>query len=546
MKKHTKFVTLLLALAMLMVTALPLTAFAAGENGSITITPPVNHTLADTDFNAYKLFDVTVGGTAPNYSFAYTPVQPAVDNFLAKPGMSKYGANADAFLKWLQAARTEDEIIGLAKDLTANKGLFTAISATAAAPNVKINNLDYGYYLVTGAATRDGQKVISRSMLVTVPTLVYTNNAVTGTTKDAQVKLKAEAPEIDKEVWNDDCDPAAGIKNSWDDWTDANIGKTVEFKLTSKVPDMAGYDRYTFAVHDTMSKGLTFGGANKVTIKLVKAGENDIIVDPYQYTVTTSPATDTSGAYAGGTKIDIAFPNFKEDFEDFTGWTIEILYEATLNENAVVGAPGNPNKVNLEYSNNPYDEDDKGKTPDKEVKVYTFELKIFKYTGVDTPLAGAEFELSPKTGANTYGAAIKFVKLTGDPNYDYRVAMPGEAGDTVLVSNANGLVRIEGLDAGEYGLKETKAPDGYNLIPGWITTIIVHKAPFQGESSLTVGSLTGQEQVSVLNNAGGTLPGTGGIGTYIFFGLGGAMALLLCVALVAYRKKKALEALDAE
>ena len=529
MKKHTKFVTLLLALAMLMVTALPLTAFAAGENGSITIIPFENHILDAGDFNAYKLFDVTVGGTAPNRSYAYKPVA-AVADFLAQPGMAdKYGANADAFLQWLQK-QSGNEVIELAKDLTTNKALFTAIPATQDGPKVKIDNLDFGYYLVTGAAGRDGQKVINRSSLVTIP--CPNCNDIK---KDLEITHKSEVPEIDKEVYNHNT-------SDWADWTDVNVGDTVKFKLTSRVPYMSGYDKYTFIVHDTMSKGLTFDPDSVVIAqtRTIHGFTEREPIDPSKYTVTTSPATDTSGPYVGGTKIDIEF----NSFNNTNYWELEILYEATLNEHAIVGAPGNPNKVYLEYSNNPYDETSKGKTPEEEVIVYTFDMKIYKYTGElpGTPLPGAEFELSPKTG-DGYGDAIAFIKLPAGGTYDYRVAKPNEAGaTTVLVSNADGLIRIEGLDAGEYGLKETKAPDGYNLLPGWITTVIVHKAPFEGNSSLTVDGLADQQQMNVLNNAGGKLPGTGGIGTYIFFGLGIAMALLLATAFVAYRKKKTLDA----
>jgi len=535
MKKRNKFLTLLLALITLIAAALPMTAFAAGENGVITIDPPANHTIAAADFNAYKLFDVKVSA-APPISYAYTAV-PGVDQFLAQTN-GKYGANADAFLQWLQdSARTEAEIIALAKDLTANKSLFGALSATQASSSVKFSGMDYGYYLITGAGTRDGQKVISRSMLVLVPALVRdANNAVTGTTKDVQIKLKAEAPAIDKKVENHN---VPGV----DTWTDINIGDTVKFQLTSKVPDMTGYDKYTFIVYDTMSKGLTYKDGS-VVVKL-KDGANEItLTKSADYDVTvTAPAPGAVGEYANGTQIKIDFIGFI-NLKDKTGYTIEITYEATLNENAVVGKPGNPNKAQLEYSNNPYDEDSKGKTPETEVKVYTFDMVIYKYTGEKLPgtaLAGAEFELREKGKTDT----IKFVKLTNDPNYDYRVALPGEAGaDATLVSGADGKIRIKGLDAGEYELKETKAPDGYNVIPGWITGIEIVKDA-NGDGQLQISG-SPEQSVNVQNNTGGTLPGTGGIGTYIFFGLGGAMALLLIAGFLVYRKKKALGALDAE
>jgi len=582
--KHSKFFALILTLTLLLVTALPLTASAASmaSDGSITIRPPGILVLDAADFSAFKLYNVTgITGTAPNYRFAYEPT-PAVIGFLkglSATQRSAYGvttdpntgaaaeaAAAEEFRIWLQLKQeTHDDpaIVALARVMV-NAGVFSTGGINTAAKqadgSIKFTGLDYGYYLVTGKGLpvedppgppegAHSEKVISRGMLVNVPGLTRNNsNIVNGWDKDVSIKLKADAPKIDKEVWNHNYGTTPKDAPGWKDWTDVNIGDTVYFKHTATVPDMTGYDSYQFIVHDIMSRGLTFTAPGNMTVSLVKTGMTTRTLSrPADYTVTAAPATvaNATSEYFGGTKITITFVDF-EQWNAYAGGYVEIIYEAVLNENAIIGKPGNPNKVWLEYSNNPNDGGvGTGETPEDEVRVYTFDMKIYKYTGDTVPgtkLPGAEFELSRKTGATTYGPPLAFIELTGDPDYDYRLAKPGETPTTTtLITNADGYIRIKGLDAGEYGLKETKAPPGYNLLPGWITSVIVHEAPNAGDSHLLVGAASEQQQVvNVQNNAGGQLPGTGGIGTCVIFGAGGLMALLLCTAYAVYRKKKTL------
>jgi len=588
------------------------------RDGTITIQPNSILALDAADFKAYKLFDVArVTGNATNgYQFGYEPVQAVKAFLMGLPSATAYGltpadfpinagnvdAKAEVFRKWLQDGYEEtfdeDDIIALAKVMI-NSGAFSAdaIPAAKIGQNIVFGDgsinpgLDYGYYLVTGAGKAHNDpvtpaephegKVISRGMLVNVPELVYAANHaydpdyVTGWTKDTVRKLKADAPKIDKKVWYHDNTntgypyngtdaPASVAAPGWQDWTDVSIGDTVYFKHVSGVPDMTGYDIYQFIVHDYMSPGLTFdsGSVNVYiggsTTPLNNTGNAYYTVDTDD--VPTSTVKHPTAAYANGTYITI---NFKpEEFVKFTyNAAIVITYTAKLNERAVIGAgdltpPGNPNKVWLEYSNNPNDGGggSTGETPEDEVIVYTFDLKIFKYTGdleqgeLDEGyfvLPGAEFELRRKTGATTYGALLTFVKLpTGNP-YDYRVAVAGDSPTTtILVSQADGYIRIKGLDAGVYELKETKAPVGYNLVPGYVTIIkIEHHDGTGGYKVYANGDET--NVVNVENNTGGTLPGTGGIGLLIFLGVGSAMAVLLTVAYAIYRKKKILGTLKA-
>ncbi|MCL2106412.1 MAG: SpaH/EbpB family LPXTG-anchored major pilin [Oscillospiraceae bacterium] len=632
--KKSKLLAGILALAVLAAFALPVTVSALTgpmeSDGSITITPPPSHSILATDFEAFKLFNIMeITGNATNgYQFAYEPM-PAVEEFLKIVGSGSYGvtsnpngtplqlaAACEQFRQWLQDGYEEtlDEvvIIALAKAMVNSGALVpgTGIPAEQDGFNIKFDppvpapqGLDYGYYLITGSGLRTDpngphtdpndpqltKNVISRAMLVNVPSLTRDiNGDVNGWNQDVTIKLKADAPKIDKEVWYHDQaesdqpyngagSPANVNDPGWRDWTDVSIGDTVYFKHITAVPDMTGYDAYKFVVHDTMSKGLTFNPSSlKIFLTFGSATPVEIPAGTSAspnttYTLTTAATAATDG-YAGGQDITITFNNFivlmdrnldnSPKPNDRTGWAIEITYTAMLNEHAVIGAPGNPNKVKLEYSNDPNSTSSgnpgtTAETPEDEVIVYTFDLEIYKYTGellTGTALSDAEFELKPRKGGTDsvpeYDEAISFVALTkpNTGNYDYRVAQPGDTTTTTtLITNADGVIRIKGLDAGKYGLEETKAPTGFNL-PGWTTAIqIIHNGA--GDSDLIAqvdedGTLAATQKVNVLNNTGGQLPGTGGVGVYIFFGVGSVMAVLLTAAYVVYRRRKTLNALN--
>ena len=594
MKKH-KFLKPLLVLVIILALALPMSAVAspptsAGDNGKIIISPPQGHVLSAEEFHAFELFTLTgINVIGETKEYVYSPTNDVVE-FMKVSGMpEKYGATgltgaeaAEAFRVWLQTETLdENDIIALAKDLTANAGSYNAISTNELDSNGRVvfDDLNYGYYLVLGGSLpvdpkngNHSENVISRGMLVNIPDKDGKSTA--------EVDLKADSPTIDKEVWFHNPEgsnlaydgvgaPVGGSDPGWQDWTDVSIGDTVHFKLESTIPDMTGYEKYTYIVHDTLSPGLTYDHSNSgMQIRLVKDGETPVtLYDESDYEVTAvSPDPNlTTGEYSGGTTIEITFIDFIE-LNNYEGWNVEITYKATLNEDAKVAANGNPNKVKLEYSNNPGWIDDgtkgpTGETPEDEVKVFTFDMEIFKYTGdiagEHIALEYAEFQLVRVTAdENSEDDIVYFIAYSED-GYDYRVVSPAErAADLelppedmkttdILVSGTDGKIRIKGLDAGEYKLKETKAPLNYNLMLGWIEDIEITKDDSPQGYTLTVGGVL-ENAVNVQNNTGGQLPGTGGIGTYIFFGVGGLMAILLVAIFLLHRKKKALDILDAE
>ena len=307
------------------------------------------------------------------------------------------------------------------------------------------------------------------------------------TTPNVTIKEKNGQPTIEKEVKNGD---------AWGTTNDAKIGDTVEFKITIHVE--AGAQSYK--VTDTMEKGLSFISGS---VKIDNEALNDNI------------ATLTLKQNDGDPTFTLAFAD--SYVANKVGQDIVVTYTATLNENAVVA--GNKNSATLHYSNK--------QTVNKETTTYTYEFDPLKVDGADHKLLnGAEFKLYD---AENGGSVIKVVPVAGG----YRVANGDETGavDTIKV---DGKVHISGLDKTTYWLEETKAPDGYNKLTERKPVNLTN-----GSNNTTLTSDTWSEAdhgVAVENNAGAILPGTGGMGTTLFYVIGGGLMVAAVVLLVTKKR----------
>ena len=550
MKKLKKVLSI--ALTLMMLTALmALPAMGAGTDGSITITPPSGFSIIGQEFTIIRIFDADVTpGTPP--TAAYT-LNLAFDEFDDYPdpttqtlaefigGLSNDHPDLIALAGKLYAYALD--LIDSA-DLTLGDGYF---KATATAETVTFSDLPYGYYLVYGSAinSSDEVEVVAACSLNT-------------TTPNMSVTLKLDAPEIHKEVWNHNLTTT----DKWDEWTDVNISDKVDFRIWSEVPVMYGYDRYWFIVTDTMSKGLTLIDDFTITI----GGGTPLTRGDDYYVVIVE---DYSGGtnYEDSTRITIRF-----DPDMFVTCvpesSIEIRYSATLNEDAIIAQNGNPNKVFLQYSNNPYnvgegdfDDDseegpdvgDIGETPEIEVIVYTYKVDIYKFTGDDdtdipgTPLPGAEFELYIGTAGTD---KVYFIEVDAGDDDDpaiYRVAKSTESGSsTVLTSPDSGLISIIGLDAAYYRLVEKTAPaGGYNL-DNTARAVNIVKGTIVPATKVVSYTVNGVDPITITeepaadiyfyNGAGNLFPSTGGIGRTIFIAVGVALMAGAVVAMVVRRK----------
>ena len=504
------------------------TANAAGGNATLTVST-TDAKFAGKTVNAYKMFSATVSGDGKAVSYTLTDewkpffkdstasgltdvtdanVNDKANDYVSKLTGKDLAAFATKASNWAQAKTNNIKAAATATVSTgATNGNYTAT----------FTGLNYGYYVV---AVPGATLANASGQYATLVSVDRTN---------ANANIKGDLPTVDKKVQVDGTDKDA---------TDAKIGDTLTFTLTSTIPDMSAYDTYTFNFKDTLSKGLTFERVTSVTVDGVAAP----LTVGTDYTVTTPTASDNT--------LTVAMKNFKAKQQANAGKKITVTYTATLNENAVVGGAGNPNSAKIQYSNNP-STDGTGESEPSKVRVFTYGFTVDKYTGDNytdaaTRLAGAEFTLAPKNGT-----AIKFVQVdagSATAKAEYRVAKAGETGATTTITTpANGKVVFQGLKSGEYTLTETKAPAGYNKLASAIGVEVNGKNDGTDAMNATVnitynndnGSNYNQTAsngiIPVQNKSGVTLPGTGGMGT-IAFTVIGVLVIALGVAWTLKRK----------
>ncbi|MCH3998478.1 MAG: isopeptide-forming domain-containing fimbrial protein [Lachnospiraceae bacterium] len=492
MKRITRhFMAMLLSLVMVM--TMGLTAFAEGEP---TYTLTLTGTTTGHTYEAYQIF---TGDLSTNEGG-----KKVLSNVQWGTGVTYTGTESAA-----DAAKAlGDETMTLAQledKLTLNKPAKTVDSSK---DSTVIDGLAAGYYLVKD---KDGTQANKSD--------AYTKFIVQ-VVGDAEVKVKSDVPTVVKKV--KDTNDSTGATSDWQDSADADIDDDVQYQITGSMPEnIADYTTYKYVFTDTMSKGLTYT-AKSATIKI---GETNV-TGSFEETVTTNE---------DGTTVTWTCDNLKgiKDVTVNKETKVVVTYSAKLNENAVIGSAGNPNTVNLTYSNNPNKggEGETGKTPDDTNIVFTYKVVVNK---VDqdkiSPLKGAGFTLQKK------------VKKT-DGETEYRDVKSFTAGDDTTFT-------FSGLDDGDYKLIESTTPAGYNTIDpiefkisadhdvesddpklnslsGTTTIKEVTFTPDTNEGSLTT---------NVVNKKGSILPSTGGRGTTMIYIIGAALVVTAGVVLVMRKK----------
>ena len=538
MKQTRKLLSLLLALAM--VCALAATAFAA------TVKVPSDGILKGHTFTAYQIFSGREeGGILSDVQWGS-------------------GINAGGFLAALKADSTYGNLFTNCTEAAAVADVLSANNTNTALANA-VAKLVYANKTGTGTALTSGENTLADGYYLIVDTTANVgeggayNASLLQVVGNINITVKTDAPTVEKKVQEGGADKDAA---------DYNIGDAVPFRLIGSVPDMSRYDTYKYVFHDTLSDGLTL---NQDSIKVYVASDN-----------TGSDKAEITGwtKTVSGQTFTVSFADLKTVSGVSQGKYIIVEYTATLNQSAKIGLPGNSNKVYLEYSNKPDQsgsgDNNTGNTPEDEVLVFTYELDTTKISGTEyvkapegtadnkkdengyllddngkkipLKLDGAEFVLSRGTGDSK-----EYVKLDGNANVIGWTKNQSEA--TVLKSDANGLFKVIGLDAGTYYLKETKAPAGYNLIQSEITVVITATigAGNDGKTTLTNLAVTADDTagtgnvdsgivgITVANNKGATLPETGGIGTTIFYTVGGILVLVAVVLLVTKKRMNGTE-----
>lgn len=422
--------------------------------------------------------------------------------------------------------KTLVEFAATAAKYKATKKIADTKTATGIDDNTAtLDQLTPGYYLVQpekGSTSADRK---TDAMLVNVP---YDNAAT--------LQLKSEYPSVNKTIKNDKTEDSA------------QIGDTVEFVLTSKVPDMTDYTTYYFAFKDTMSKGLTFD-ENSVTVTI----DGTPLTKTTDFTVTTK----TNDVANDATEITIEILNMKANHADDAGKEIKVTYSATLNKNAVFGQEGNKNEAKVEYSNDP-STNKHGTSNPSTTTTRTYPVKVQKHAFEDTAnansvLPGAKFALSTSKDVPTFtkGEDGSYTLDTSDTNVvrlvgseaTYRVAEKNDETGfvTYFTTVGTSATTINGLKAGIYYLHEIEAPEGYNKLTAPVKVEIIETKDGTSGNVTGVtytvndGTASADSNVKIDNKTGSMLPSTGGMGTIGLTALGvGVVAL----GVLAPKKKK--------
>ena len=580
-KLVSRFMAVLMAMTMIL--SMSMTAFAAeAPKGTLT----VNNTVAGKTLDLYQIFTATkneAGNVAYTLNSAYegffqskisgasTLTGEALSEKAyeyVKTQVGTDGSNGAAFAKdimgWILSASGETK--------TAVES--THSTTTTADTKTVIENLAYGYYVVYPLGATDTSTAPGNEKVKSVASLV----SVTGI--DATVNMKSNYPTVDKKIipaqsgsgitigaivngnWEGNHQMELDDENESEDTIaphgatdekkvgDFGIGDTVTYQLTSKVPDMTGYNSYTFKFSDTLSKGLDLK-----EVLSVKVGNTTL-------TAKSTGANTYALAYDKSNRtLTVTLNDFYNSYKNRTGDTITVVYTATLNRDAVIGMNPNTNKAVVEYSNNPKS-DGTGKSEPSIVDVHTFDFTIFKYYLKDetqTGLANAEFELYKANEAGDAADTNAKINIVDEGNGVYRQATADEAKATgftsaKIVSDADGKVLVKGLDAGTYYLRETKAPEGYNKL---LSDIKVEIKPVYDETTgkltsysvdytyngkttngAAITNKTDSPEVAVENKTGAQLPSTGSKGA-LMVTLAGIVLFGALTASKAFGKKKA-------
>ena len=513
MKKSRKLMSILLVVAMLFTLAAP--AMAEGET-----TEKVAITVSDDrTYEVYQIFTGDLhGGKLSNVVWG-------------KNGTGDEGkAVSQEILNELAAKKDSTNDI---EKLAVIKNYVQLENPIGTVNKNKTLEVASGYYLLKDVTTGvTGGQELSTFVVEIV-------GDVTITPKVGEVTSQKKVKDTNDSVANSTTD------TDWQDSADHDITDEVQFQLTGTVTAKYDhYDKYYYAFHDKQSDGLTFK-PETVKVYVVNGTTKTEISDAYYEVKTSDTETHVKDDKKVKCTFEVVFADLKEIEVNDTAIVnkdskIVVEYTSTLNDNAVIGAAGNPNEMYLEYSNNPnWDGEGKGptgETPKDKVIVFTYQTVINKVDEKGEALAGAEFTLEKKQADGEW-EAINVVKT--------------EAGTTFTFT---------GLDDGFYRLKETVTPPGYNTIDDIYFEIeakhdttspdpelkeLTATQKTENNGDLEEGKVTfkptytladGKIATKVVNNSGATLPETGGIGTTIFYVVGGALVLGAAVLLVTRRR----------
>ena len=509
--KLSKLTSLFLAVAMALAmafTAVPAKAETT-KTGTISVKTDDTHTYA-----VYQIFTGELSGsTLSNLKWG-------------ESGTGDVGTTVDdATIKSLTDLNSGDK-----SDTEKLAVINTLVKADATAyktvdKDTPSGTITAGYYLIKDLGVKQSDDTY------TIPDNDANSTFITEVVGSTEIAPKKSVPSSDKTVQDETGDAEEGADNEgYGKSADHAINESFQFKLTATIPadsHLADYSTYPIKFSDTMSEGITFESIDSVT---VKQGDTTVTLGKDDYTLSTITTADNG---------DQTWTLETKDLKQIEGITlgtgeitVEVVYNAHLNEKAQINGASdttttNKNTSHIEYRNNPNAEGT-GKTPDQDTYVYTFKInnKKVKDTKDGNPLPGAEFKLYESNGTTEVGLIYdETLKV-------YRPVKSGETA-TAMTSAEDGTFNIVGLDAGTYVLKETKTPDGYSTAAD--LTVIIN-ATHKG-NTVTIDQEKSQNiDNTIVDKSGSTLPSTGGIGTTIFYVVGGILVAGAAILLITRRR----------
>ena len=473
-KTFKKLMAALLAVALLCAMAVP--AFAAeGASGTGSIT--IKNAVSGKTYNVYRILDIAT------HNDGYTGIV-----YKTNPKWSEFINSTDVKSTYFTAVGS-DGVVTVQDNLTAENAKALAVSAkawlgahtditadaaaiTATSSTVNFTNLELGYYLVVSSGWDEDVEVVC-SLDTTKPNI--------------EINEKNGKPTIEKKI----VENSNTVENNT-----AGIGDYVQFKITVNVIDGQPSN---YVIHDKMSAGLTFVNTTEHPVE-VNVGTRTLTSTEYSF------ITPNDGC-AFELKINDGILKSND--------VVTVTYYGQINSSAVINGD-NTNEAKLTYGTT-------GDSTWEKTTTKVFGFKVFKHAGTDKEnlLAGAEFRLYKTVGGENYYAKFDTNGLLTGWTTD------ATAAGVTMTSNGTSALVLNGLNAGTYSLEETKAPDGYNKLTTPVTVTI---------SKDGVVSPAENGIVYVSNNAGATLPSTGGMGTTLFYGLGGGLMVAAVVLLVTKKR----------
>ncbi len=633
-----------MALSLAFSLASPLAAFADPADPpspSITITVPDTDTASHT-FAGYQILKGNLAESGELCDIDWGDNVKSAELLEALQGNDLFKEDSTNIFSDVTTATQFAKVIGgFTNDSVQAFELAKIINENVTGTSISIPNVKD----TTGAATKvyTNTGTIAAGYYLVVETALPSGG--TGTDKDVKsrqllnvVGATSVAPKYEKPTLEKKIVETTGTEENLVEANIAGIGDVVEFRLTSEVPDMAGFSQYYYIIEDTLSKGLTFN-KTEVTGATDYASDVEIYIgeveDANKLSATTTTGNTTVKNYSvyvdedttsGETKVTIVFRDFYKNYLDNIGDAITVNYSATVNADADFTTTGNPNTANLIYSDDPYykgrgdgkddgegsendadepddpgsddtgtgggtegpgsgddkdipgeyggsgtksgEEDYVSESAEVETKTYLTAIKINKVDEANLTLTGAEFSITGMSSGKVLVSGTEFVEdangtyylvdtnkysktqpegwKEGDKKYKkvYVYTEKTNNGTTIEAKafvDDEGYLIFAGLGNGEYIISETTVPTGYNKINDITVTI---DGEIGEQNALTWKADTGSGasysngfyNLTIQNQKGSTLPTTGGIGTTIFYVVGGLLVSASAIFIITKKR----------